>query len=145
MDLEQKPFVILIAEDDEDDYILTMEALKEAGFSKEVHWVKDGEELIEYLHTMNKEKSKNEQPRMIILDLNMPKKNGREALEEIKSNPDFRHITVIVLTTSKTEGDILNTYNLGVNSFIQKPVRFFELVKTFKVLTQYWFEIVKLP
>lgn len=145
MDLDQKPFVILIAEDDEDDYILTMEALKESGFSKEVRWVKDGEELIEYLHTMSKEKSKSEQPKMIILDLNMPKKNGREALEEIKTSPEFRHIPIIVLTTSKTEGDIYNTYNLGVNSFIQKPVRFFELVNTFKVLTQYWFEIVKLP
>lgn len=145
MDLDQKPFVILIAEDDEDDYILTMEALKEAGFSKEVRWVKDGEELIEYLHNMNREKSKSEQPKMIILDLNMPKKNGREALEEIKTSPEFRHIPIIVLTTSKTEGDIYNTYNLGVNSFIQKPVRFFELVNTFKVLTQYWFEIVKLP
>src|SRR3989338_3549668 len=105
MDLEQNPFVILIAEDDEDDYILTMEALKEAGFSKEVHWVKDGEELIEYLHAMNKEKSKNGHPRKIILDLNMGEKNGREALEEIKTNPEFRHIPVIVLTSSKSEGD----------------------------------------
>ena len=143
MDQDQKPFVILIAEDDEDDYLLTIEALKEAGVNKEIVWVKDGEELMEYLH--NLPNSKNTKPGMIFLDLNMPRKDGREALEEIKTNPALRPIPVIVLTTSKADGDISHTYNLGVNSFIQKPIRFFDLVNTIKLLTQYWFEIVKLP
>lgn len=144
MDQDQKPLIILIAEDDEDDYLLSMEALKEAGVAKEVRWVKDGEELMEYLHKSSTN-SINAKPLMIILDLNMPRKNGREALEEIKTNPKLRHIPVVILTTSKTEGDIFHTYDLGVNSFIQKPARFNDLVTTFKVLTQYWFEIVKLP
>lgn len=146
MDQDKHTLNILIAEDDEDDYLLTMEALKEAGVTKEVQWVKDGEELMEYLlNTTRNSNAKIAKPLMIILDLNMPRKNGREALEEIKTNPELRHIPVIVLSTSKTEGDIYNTYNLGVNSFIQKPTRFVELVKTFRVLTEYWFDIVKLP
>ncbi|MBI4383270.1 MAG: response regulator [Nitrospinae bacterium] len=140
---DSKPFVILIAEDDEDDYLLTMEALKEAGVNNHVHWVKDGEELMNYLGHDNGDSIG--KTGIILLDLNMPKKDGREALKEIKANPVLRRIPIIILTTSKAESDISHSYDLGVNSFIQKPVRFFEFVKVIKVLSQYWFDIVKLP
>jgi CheY-like chemotaxis protein len=143
MDQNYKP--ILIAEDDEDDYLLTIEALKEAGVDRPVQWVRDGEELMEYLHKLSSADGKNIKPSMIFLDLNMPKKDGREALAEIKTNPAMCDIPVIVLTTSKADSDIAHTYKLGVNSFIQKPLRFFDLVKTIKILSQYWFEVVKLP
>ncbi|NIQ00433.1 MAG: response regulator [Nitrospinaceae bacterium] len=141
-----KPFTILIAEDDEDDYLLTMEALKEAGVHNDVHWVKDGEELLDYLDTAVTNGNGNG-PRlgMILLDLNMPKKDGREALGDIKAHPSLKKIPVVIMTTSKAESDITQSYELGVNSFIQKPVRFHDLVHVIKVLADYWFDTVKLP
>ena len=147
MDQKLKPISILIAEDDEDDYLLTLEALKEAGFRDEVHWVKDGNETLEYLSTgLNGNNGSSRQlPSLILLDLNMPKKDGREALEEIKSNPNFRKIPVIVLTTSSADQDVTKSYDLGVNSFIQKPDRFHELVKIMQVVFNYWLNTVKLP
>lgn len=147
MNQTPKPFTILIAEDDEDDYSLTLEALKEAGVDNEVHWVKDGDEVIEYLTSRTGESNgvSRELPGLILLDLNMPKKDGREALMEIKSNPKFRSIPVIVMTTSSADSDIAKSYDLGVNSFIQKPVRFSELVEMAKVLFSYWIKTVKLP
>ena len=138
---------ILIAEDDEDDYLLTIEALKEAGVNTQVKWVKDGEELMDYLEpigtTINK--SSPEFPSLILLDLNMPRKDGREVLDEIKKNNTLRKIPVVVLTTSNAETDVNHAYDLGVNSYIQKPVRFNEFVEVIKVLSRYWFQIVKLP
>jgi two-component system, response regulator len=147
MNQTPKPFTILIAEDDEDDYLLTIEALKEAGIDNAVHWVKDGDEVIEYLTSLTDENNgaSRELPGLILLDLNMPKKDGREALAEIKSNPKLRRIPVIVMTTSSAESDIAKSYDLGVNSFIQKPVRFGELVELAKVLFKYWIKTVKLP
>jgi two-component system response regulator len=147
MNQTPKPFTILIAEDDEDDYLLTLEALKEAGVDNEVHWVKDGDEVLEYLtsHTSENNGASGRLPGLILLDLNMPKKDGREALAEIKSNSKFRKIPVIVMTTSSAESDITKSYDLGVNSFIQKPVRFNELVEMAKVLFSYWIKTVKLP
>ena len=138
---------ILIAEDDEDDYLLTIEALKEAGVDTEVKWVKDGEELMDYLEPLGAATRKPcpEFPRLILLDLNMPRKDGREVLDEIKKNATLRKIPVVVLTTSKAETDINHAYDLGVNSYIQKPVRFSEFVEVIKVLSHYWFHIVKLP
>ena len=138
---------ILIAEDDEDDYLLTMEALKEAGVDTQIKWVKDGEELMNYLQPLGsaKKKSKSDFPSLILLDLNMPRKDGREVLEEIKGNDTLRKIPVIVLTTSKAETDINHAYDLGVNSYIQKPVRFNDFVEAVKVLSHYWFHIDKLP
>jgi CheY-like chemotaxis protein len=138
---------ILIAEDDEDDYLLTIEALKEAGVDAQVKWVKDGEELMSYLESIGSaiEKSCPEVPSLILLDLNMPRKDGREVLDEIKKNNALRKIPVVVLTTSKAETDINHAYDLGVNSYIQKPVRFNEFVEVIKVLSHYWFQIVKLP
>ena len=147
MNQKSKPFSILIAEDDEDDYLLTLEALKEAGVHNEVHWVKDGNETLEFLSSRlnGNNGSPGQLPGMILLDLNMPKKDGREALQEIKSNPDFRKIPVIVMTTSSAETDVTNSYDLGVNSFIQKPDRFHELVKTVRIVFNYWLNTVKLP
>jgi len=139
---------IIIAEDDEDDYLLTMEALKEAGVDSMVKWVKDGEELLDYLHSMTSSQDmqkSSEAPCLILLDLNMPRKDGREALGEIKSDESLRRIPIIILTTSNAEMDICHTYDLGVNSFIQKPVRFSEFVEVVKALSDYWFKIVKLP
>lgn len=138
---------ILIAEDDEDDYMLTMEALKEAGVNTEIKWVKDGEELMNYLEPVGKaiKQTSADFPSLILLDLNMPRKDGREVLDEIKKNITLRKIPVVVLTTSKAETDINHAYDLGVNSYIQKPVRFNEFVEVIKVLSNYWFRIVKLP
>ncbi len=138
---------ILIAEDDEDDYLLTIEALKEAGVATQVKWVKDGEELMDYLEPIGTtiKKSSPEFPSLILLDLNMPRKDGREVLEEIKKNNTLRKIPVVVLTTSNAETDVNHAYDLGVNSYIQKPVRFNEFVEVIKVLSRYWFQIVKLP
>jgi len=138
---------ILIAEDDEDDYLLTIEALKEAGVDTQIKWVKDGEELMNYLEPIGAavKKSSPEVPSLILLDLNMPRKDGREVLDEIKKNNTLRKIPIVVLTTSKAETDINHAYDLGVNSYIQKPVRFNEFVEVIKVLSRYWFHIVKLP
>ena len=136
----------MIAEDDEDDYMLAIEALKEAGVNN-IIWVKDGEELMDLLKRGGPE---NEgmpkiQPRLILLDLNMPKKDGREALREIKGNLNLRKIPVVIWTTSKAEIDITNSYDLGVNSFIQKPVRFSEFVQAIRVFSHYWFNTVSIP
>jgi len=138
---------IIIAEDDEDDYLLTIEALKEAGVDTKIKWVKDGEELMNYLEPIgaSQKQTRAEFPSLILLDLNMPRKDGREVLYEIKKSDTLRKIPVIVLTTSKADTDISHAYDLGVNSYIQKPVRFNEFVEVVKVLSNYWFNIVKLP
>ena len=138
---------ILIADDDQDDCQMIKEALAESHLLNELHFVKDGEELMQYLLLKGKfdDRKKYPLPGIIILDLNMPKKDGREALKEIKAQPGLRQIPVIVLTTSKAEEDIYRTYNLGVNSFITKPVAFDSLVQVMKGLGHYWFEIVQLP
>ena len=143
---QNAPHPILIAEDDEDDYLLTIEALKEAGIDKQVKWVKDGEELMNYLQPRGAMRNPEAAfPSLILLDLNMPRKDGREVLEEIKKSKTLRRIPVVILTTSKAETDINHAYDLGVNSYIQKPVRFNEFVEVIKVLSHYWFQIVKLP
>lgn len=142
-----KSITIIMADDDPDDRELAKEAFEECRLANEVHFVEDGEELIDYLSRRGKYINLPDAPlpALILLDLNMPRKDGREALKEIKANPDFRRIPIIVLTTSKAEEDILRTYDLGVNSYITKPVTFESLVDTIKVLGKYWFEIVELP
>ena len=115
------------------------------GANHPLHWVKDGEELIQCLRDFSSGTSELKNISMILLDLNMPKKDGREALKEIRSNPLWRSIPVLVLTTSNAESDILNTYDLGGNSYIQKPVRFPELVEIVNSAVTYWFKTVKLP
>jgi CheY-like chemotaxis protein len=138
---------ILIADDDPDDRELTHDALQECRLANDVHFVKDGEELMDYLNRRGEHKQRmgSPMPGLILLDLNMPRKDGREALKEIKANPALRRIPIVVLTTSKAEEDILRTYDLGVNSYVTKPVTFASLVETIKVLGKYWFEIVELP
>lgn len=144
---ETVPAVVLLAEDDEDDYLLTVEAFKEAGIPNQLKRVKDGEELMDYLLKGISPGGHQACPRpgLILLDLNMPKMDGREALAKIKSHPDLRRIPVTILTTSKAYSDIIHTYELGVNSFIQKPVRFQQFVDLIKIVSKYWLCIVKLP
>jgi CheY-like chemotaxis protein len=138
---------ILIADDDPDDRELTRDALQECRLANDVHFVEDGEELMDYLNRRGKHQGRANEPLpgLILLDLNMPRKDGREALKEIKAQPDLRRIPIVVLTTSKADEDILRTYDLGVNSYVTKPVTFDSLVDTIKVIGRYWFEIVELP
>lgn len=141
-----KSVVILVADDDPDDRMLTKEAFEENKLNNELRFVENGEELMDYLHQRGKYNTSNApRPGLILLDLNMPKKDGREALEEIKQNPELKRIPVVVLTTSKAEKDIDNSYNLGANSFITKPVTFENLVKVTSRLGQYWLKLVNLP
>lgn len=139
--------VILIAEDDEDDYLLTRDAFEEAGVGSELRWVKDGEELMDYLLRRGTyaNSSASPQPSLILLDLNMPKKDGREALREIKASRDLCRIPVLAMTTSNAKEDIQYTYGHGVNSFIRKPLGFNRLVDVVKVIEKYWLQTVKLP
>lgn len=127
--------------------MLVHDALKESRLTNELHIVEDGEELMDYLHRRGKysEMHNLPLPGLILLDLNMPKKDGREALKEIKAHPSLRRIPVVVLTTSKAEEDILRTYDLGVSGFIVKPVTFESFVDVIRTLGKYWFEIVELP
>jgi two-component system, response regulator len=147
MDRVNKPITILLADDDPDDRLLTRDAFEESRLRNVLEMVEDGEELMDYLHSRGRYSGENAKPRpsLILLDLNMPRKDGREALKEIKSCPDLRNIPVVVLTTSKAEEDILRTYDLGVNSFIIKPVTFDGMVDVLKTVGKYWFEIVELP
>ena len=142
-----KPAIILMADDDEDDRLFTQEALAENRVVNDLYFVEDGEDLMDYLYQRGKysEPCVAPRPTLILLDLNMPRKDGREALQEIKNDPDLRGIPVVVLTTSKAEEDILRTYNLGASSFITKPVDFQSMVHIMKTLGTYWFEIVHLP
>ena len=142
-----EPVVILLADDDPDDRLLTIRALKRSRLRNEIYTVEDGEELMDYLHRRGPyaDPQRSPRPGLILLDLNMPRKDGREALEEIKSDPVLRRIPVVVLTTSDAEADILRSYDLGVNAFITKPVTFEGLVRVLQVLGDFWFEIVRLP
>ena len=138
---------ILVADDDADDRLMIRDALQENRLANDLRFVHDGEELLNYLNHRGKYRSPTESPRpgLILLDLNMPRMDGREALKAIKSSPALRGIPVVVLTTSKAEEDIYRTYDLGVNSFITKPVTFESLVTITRDLGRYWFEIVELP
>ena len=142
-----RPITILLADDDEDDRLMTRDALREARLHNDLHTVVDGVELLEYLR--NEGAYKNPEtapwPGLVLLDLNMPRIDGREALQEIKRDPALRALPVVVLTTSKAEEDIVRTYELGVNSFISKPVTFMGLVEVMKAFSRYWLEIVDLP
>ncbi|MEC4813679.1 MAG: response regulator [Scytonema sp. PMC 1069.18] len=143
----QTGITILMAEDDEDDCMLVREALEESHVIHELYIVNDGEELMDYLYWRGRYSDQGNAPRpgLILLDLNMPKKDGREALKEIKADVNLRQIPVVVLTTSKAEEDIHITYDLGANSFIIKPATFASLVEVMRTIGKYWFEIVKLP
>lgn len=141
------PVVILLADDDPDDRAFTTRALRHNRLANDVQTVEDGEQLMDYLNRRGRYAAAGAAPRpgLILLDLNMPRKDGREALEEIKRNPELRSIPVVVLTTSEAEQDILQTYDLGVNAFVTKPVTFEGLSAAIKVISDFWFELVKLP
>lgn len=143
----KQTITILMADDDTDDCMLARDALNESRLANDLHFVRDGEELLDYLYHRGKytDPSLAPRPGLILLDLNMPRKDGREALREIKADPALRQIPIIVLTTSKAEADIYQSYDLGANSFITKPVTFASLVEVMKILGKYWFEIVDLP
>jgi CheY-like chemotaxis protein len=143
----RKPFTILMADDDADDRDFTRSAMQESRLANDLRCVEDGEELLDYLYRRGRYADPKDSPRpgLILLDLNMPRLDGREALREIKADPKLRNIPIVVLTTSKTEEDILRSYNLGANCFITKPVTFEGLVDVVKVLDKHWFQLVELP
>jgi len=139
--------VILLADDDEDDRMLTADALRESRAPNDLRSVGDGEDLMDYLYHRGKHAPPATSPRpgLVLLDLNMPRKDGLEALGEMKDDPALRSIPVVILTTSRTEADIERTYNLGANSFIVKPVTFDGLADAMRVVTEYWLQTVQLP
>jgi CheY-like chemotaxis protein len=145
--MNQEPVIILLAEDDHDDCYLISEALDESGVENRLLMVENGEELLDYLYHRGKFTDQKEWPRpeLILLDLNMPLKDGREALEEIKKDLDLKRIPIVVLTTSQAEEDILATYDLGITGFITKPMTFTGLVEIMKSIGNYWFQSVTLP
>lgn len=142
-----RPITILLADDDPDDRMLAKDAFEESRLRNTFEMVEDGEELMEYLQQKGRYSGDKARPLpgLILLDLNMPRMDGREALKAIKSCPELRRIPVVVLTTSKADEDIIRTYDLGVNSFVVKPVTFEGLVNVIKTVGQYWFEVVQLP
>lgn len=141
------PITILMADDDEDDRLLTVDALKESRVLNNLYCVEDGVELLEFLRREGKYSNPEDAPRpsLILLDLNMPRKDGREALQELKADPILRSIPVVILTTSKAEEDMLRGYDLGCASYITKPVDFDGLVELMRALGRYWIEFVELP
>jgi two-component system response regulator len=143
----KKSLIILMADDDEDDRLLAEDALKESRVLNTLKTVEDGVELMEYLQRKGKYENKELYPRpgLILLDLNMPRKDGREALAEIKADPNLKSIPVVILTTSKEEEDKVKGYGLGAASYITKPVNFEGLVEVMRALGKYWVEIVELP
>jgi len=141
------PITILMADDDADDRRLTKEAFEESRLVNNLRFVENGEELLDYLKHRGKFAADEKSPRpgLILLDLNMPRLDGRAALKELKSDPDLRTIPVVILTTSKADEDVYRSYDLGVNSYIVKPVTFEALVDILQTLEKYWIEIVELP
>lgn len=145
--MDKNSIHILVADDDPDDCLLTQEAFRESRMSNEVHFVHNGEELMDYLRHRPpyQDRLRHPRPGLILLDLNMPLKDGREALAEIKADENLRSIPVVVLTTSSAEEDIIRSYDCGVNSFITKPVSFRGLLDVVQTLGRYWLQIVELP
>ena len=143
----KKPPFILYAEDDDDDYLLVKDAFQEAGYKGELFRVKDGEELMNYLLCQGPFQGREDhaRPMIVLLDLNMPRKDGREALKEIKSNPELRRLVVVILTTSRAQEDVFRTFDMGVNSFIRKPLHFDKFVEMAGLLEKYWFDVSILP
>jgi CheY-like chemotaxis protein len=141
------PITILMAEDQATDRLLTSEALREAHLLNDLRFVEDGVELMDYLYARGKFEPPVQAPRpgLILLDLNMPRKDGRTVLKELKEDPELRHIPVAILTASKDDEDVYRSYDLGVTSYIVKPVTFESLVDTLQALERYYFQIVDLP
>ena len=142
-----KPITILMADDDPGDRVLAAEAMKDARLINDLRFVENGEELMDYLHTRGKFAAPAQAPRpgLILLDLNMPRKDGRTVLKELKNTPALHNIPIAVLTTSEDDADVYRSYDLGVNSYIVKPVTFEAIVDTLQTLEKHWFQIVELP
>lgn len=142
-----QPITLLMADDDEDDRLLTKVALERSRLVNDLRFVEDGEELLDYLNRRGKyaDPALSPRPGLILLDLNMPRKDGREALREIKTDPALRRIPVVVMTTSQADQDVAKSYDLGANSYVTKPVTIDSLVDVLRTLGRYWFEIVELP
>ncbi len=147
MNLPKKPLVILMAEDDKDDRLLAHEAMHESRVLNDLRFVENGVQLLDYLHGHGEyaDRSRFPMPGLILLDLNMPKMDGCEALAKIKSDRNLRRIPVVILTTSKAEEDMVKGYELGAASYITKPVTFDALVELMGTLGKYWVEFVELP
>lgn len=145
--MNMKPITILLAEDDEEDRYLIGEALDEGRVPNRLYVVEDGEKLLEYLYRRGKYANSEQWPApdLILLDLNMPRKDGREVLEEINSDPSLRRTPIVVLTTSSAQEDISNSYNQGVSGFVTKPVTFRELMEVMKTIGAYWGKTSTLP
>jgi two-component system response regulator len=147
MERMRKLQTIIIAEDDSDDQKLIKEAFEECKILNPLIFAEDGEELMNYLKNQNEHQNLDNsiQPAIVLLDLNMPRKDGREVLYELKQDPDLKKIPIIILTTSHNNEDVVYCYESGASSFITKPVSFTELVEVISVISKYWFQIVKLP
>ena len=139
-----KPVEILLVEDNPGDVRLTREALREGKVHNNLHVANDGVEALAFLRKEAPFPDAT-RPDVILLDLNLPRKNGREVLAEIKSDPDLRRIPVVILTTSQAEEDIVETYNLHANCYITKPVDLDQFIKVVQSVKDFWFSIVKLP
>ncbi|HEU4390506.1 MAG TPA: response regulator [Blastocatellia bacterium] len=147
MKKDSRSTLILIADDDSDDRMMALDAFRENRLTNELRFVEDGQELMDFLRRKGRYTGLAglPLPALILLDLNMPKKDGREALKEIKADPALRRIPIVVMSTSKEEEDIYRAYDLGVSSFITKPASFESLVEIVKSLADYWFDVVELP
>lgn len=146
--MHRKPteMTILIADDDSDDRMFLEQAMRQNGYTQAIQFVEDGEQLMAYLRQEGRYNESNAPwPNLLILDLNMPRKNGFQALREIKDDPQLRRLPVVVMTTSSADEDVVKTYNLGVNSFVTKPFNYNRLVEMTRALKAYWMDTVKLP
>ncbi len=145
--INTRPITILMADDDPGDRQLTKEAFDENCLKNDLRFVENGEEMLDYLNRRGKytDPASSPRPGLILLDLNMPLKDGREALQEMKADPRFRSIRVVIMTTSQAEEDIAYSYSLSASSYIMKPVTFDGLLEVIRVLGKYWLEIVQLP
>ena len=141
---EGMPISILLVEDNAGDVRLTQEALKEGRVANTLHVVNDGVEALQFLRREGKY-SNAPRPDLILLDLNLPRLDGRQVLSEVKKDPELKRIPIVVLTTSKAEEDVLETYDLYANCYIAKPVEFDKFVGVIKMIDQFWLTIVKLP
>ncbi|GAB3696703.1 response regulator [Spirosoma flavus] len=140
---QPKPIHILLVDDDEDDRYLTKEAFQQHYPASRISFAEDGEDLMDFLTYQGRYTGASHTlPELILLDLNMPRKDGREALREIKSDRQFRHIPIVVLTTSDARDDVETSYLNGANSFITKPPTFQRLSEVTRAIVQYWFDVV---
>jgi len=145
MSPQPRPITVLVADDDPDDRLLVREAWQENRLPHDLRFVSDGEALLDYLNRHGTHAAPGAAPRpdLVLLDLNMPRKDGREALREIKADPELRAIPIVVLTTSEADEDVFQVYDLGGNSFVVKPASFERLVEVVRLLNAYWFELVE--